>query len=258
MKFQGSASDLEAIIQGMGHTIKSSTDTRIMHQIKTTDGIILNLYKTGTLQFQGNPNQRKRFEADFNHYNDTGESFQATAPQPQDGKTDTKNAPSSFQKEKCKEVFVVYGHDGISKEQLELVLYKLGLKPFVLANNGGQGLTIIEALESKIGKNSQKVSFGIVLMTPDDKGYAISAGENRIQYRARQNVILEMGMLISSIGRKNMALLVKGDLEKPSDTDGILHIPFNNHVKETVPKLTNRLTDSGFTLTPDQITRASS
>ena len=31
-------------------------------------------------------------------------------------------------------IFVVHGHDSIAREQLELVLHKLGLQPFVLQN----------------------------------------------------------------------------------------------------------------------------
>ena len=140
---------------------------------------------------------------------------------------------------------------------MELVLHKLGLDPYVLANTGGHGLTIIEALEAKIGKNSS-TAFGIMLMTPDDMGYALSKGQDAVLPRARQNVVLEMGMLVSSIGRRNMAILVKGHLEKPSDADGILYIAFNHHVKEAVPRLANRLKESGFILGPDKITHASS
>lgn len=156
-----------------------------------------------------------------------------------------------------KQVFIVHGHDDSAREQLELVLHKLGLDPYILANTGGHGLTIVEALEAKIGKNCS-TAFGIVLMTPDDMGYALSKGQDSVQPRARQNVVLEMGMLISSIGRRNMAILVKGHLEKPSDADGILYIAFNNHIKETVPRLANRLKESGFILSPDKITHASS
>ena len=77
-------------------------------------------------------------------------------------------------------MFIVHGHDDRSREQLGLILLKLGLGTFVLANTGGQGLTFIEALESKIGKNTKATSFGIVLMTPDDMGYALSDGADAI------------------------------------------------------------------------------
>src|SRR5438105_238343 len=80
-------------------------------------------------------------------------------------------APIAAAKPKSK-VFVVHGHDTVAREQLELVLHKLGLDPYVLANTAGGGLTIIEALESHIGGNSGAAKFGIVLMTPDDVGFS--------------------------------------------------------------------------------------
>ena len=102
-------------------------------------------------------------------------------------------------------VFVVHGHDSQSREQLELILHKLGLDPFVLQNTDGGGLTIIESLEKMIGKNAAS-SFGIVLFTPDDVGYAKKDGETEAKPRARQNVILEMGMLLASLTRDRVAI----------------------------------------------------
>lgn len=128
----------------------------------------------------------------------------------------------------------------------------------MLANTGGGGLTIIEALETEIGPKQNQARFGIVLMTPDDVGYVKVEGASSSQPRARQNVVLEMGMLISAVGRSNVAILKKGHLEVPSDAQGILYIPFNDRVKETVPKLADRLRAAGFVLNPESITKASS
>ena len=89
-------------------------------------------------------------------------------------------------------------------------------------------------------------------------GYIKNDAPENAQPRARQNVILEMGMLISAIGRGNVAILKKGHLEIPSDANGILYIPFNDHIKETVPKLTDRLRAAGFVFNPATITNASS
>lgn len=252
MKFEGSIEDLQTVVAGMGRNILSCTDKGNMHQIKTKEGETLNLFPNGTLQPQGNPTVKQQFQEDFNHYSGVEKASAAPVIPAQP----TEGAPVAAVVTP-KQVFIVHGHDHISREQLELVLHKLGLDPYVLANTGGHGLTIIEALEAKIGKNAS-TSFGIVLMTPDDMGYALAKGQDSVQPRARQNVVLEMGMLISSIGRRNMAILVKGHLEKPSDADGILYISFNNHVKETVPRLANRLKESGFILSPDKITNASS
>ncbi|SDE52642.1 TIR domain-containing protein [Desulfuromonas thiophila] len=225
-----------------------------MHQIKTEEGETINLYRNGTLQIQASPALKSKFEEDYNQYSGST----SPAPSPAGTSTGQPALESMVAPATSKQVFVVHGHDETAREQLELVLHKLGIDHFVLQNSGGGGLTIIESLEAKIGQNSTATSFGIVLMTPDDMGYAQSHGPDSIQPRARQNVVLEMGMLISSIGRRNMAILVKGHIEKPSDADGILYIPFNNHVKETVPRLANRLKESGFVLNPDKVAHASS
>jgi predicted nucleotide-binding protein len=95
-------------------------------------------------------------------------------------------------------------------------------------------------------------------MTPDDVGYSKGDGPDKAEPRARQNVVLEMGMLISALGRANIAILKKGHLEVPSDANGILYIPYNDHMKETVPRLADRLRSAGFILTPENITKASS
>ncbi len=136
------------------------------------------------------------------------------------------------------------------------MLHKLGLDPFVLANTGGGGLTIIEALEKEIAGSPDAARFGIVLMTPDNIGYAKKDGESKAEPRARQNVVLEMGMLISALSRPNVAILKKGHLEVPTDANGILYIGFDEHVKETVPRLAERLNHSGFQIDPQAMSRA--
>lgn len=62
-------------------------------------------------------------------------------------------------------VFLVHGHDREARDQLELVLHRLQLQPFVLQNTSGGGMTIIEALEREILAD-EGPQFGIVLMTP--------------------------------------------------------------------------------------------
>lgn len=154
------------------------------------------------------------------------------------------------------QIFVVHGRDHTSRDQLELVLRRLGLEPFVLQITGGGGDTLIEALEKMIGK-SAKSAFGIVLLTPDDLGYLKNEEKPEdAKPRARQNVIMEMGMLLASLTRKRCAILQKGFVEIPSNMGGVITIPFNDHVKEAVPKLVQRLQEVGFKLDPSAIGRA--
>jgi len=152
-------------------------------------------------------------------------------------------------------IFVVHGRDHDSRDQLDLILRKLGLLPFILQVTGGGGDTLIEALERMIGKTALS-AFGIVLVTPDDMGYLKTEKPEEAKPRARQNVIMEMGMLLSSLTRKRCAILTKGFVEMPSNMGGVITIPFNDHVKEAVPKLVQRLQEVGFKLDPGAIGQA--
>ncbi|MCR9278667.1 MAG: nucleotide-binding protein [Pseudomonadaceae bacterium] len=254
MKHEGTLDDLETIIRGCGFSVSNVRDQEHGHQIRTAEGPVVNWYtSTRTVNIQGKKAAKEQLIRAWNEY--TGSSSQESSAEP--ATPADPEAPSNPVAAN-KKVFVVHGHDTTAREQLELVLHKLDLDPFVLANTGGGGLTIIEALESEIGPSSNQARFGIVLMTPDDMGYAKSEGPDNTQPRARQNVVLEMGMLISAVGRGNVAILRKGHVEGPSDAQGILYIPFNDHVKETVPKLADRLRSAGFVLNPANITNASS
>jgi predicted nucleotide-binding protein len=64
---------------------------------------------------------------------------------------------------------------------------------------------------------------------------------------------MEMGMLLASLTRKRCAILTKGYVELPSNMGGVITIPFNEHVREAVPKLVQRLQETGFKLDPSAI-----
>lgn len=249
-KFSGTEEDFRLLIDNLNQ--KGSWETFPTGiRYRTEDGGVINWYtSTKTVQLQGNAQEKERLAkllADK-------DSNPARTPSP-DSRTVSATKPTTAKG--GGKIFIVHGHDSTSKEQLELILHKLGLQHFVLANSGGGGLTIIEALEKEIGPDGNS-KFGIVLLTPDDFGYSKLEGAEKAQPRARQNVVLEMGMLISAVGRRNTVILKKGHLEVPSDASGILYLGFNEHVKETVPRLVDRLKSSGFEINPDRITNAAS
>ena len=152
-------------------------------------------------------------------------------------------------------IFIVHGHDTDSRDQLELALRRMGLEPLILMNTTGGGKTIIEALEGHIGKNHQS-DFGIVLITPDDIGGQRDGFPQNAEPRARQNVILELGMLFSSLTRSRMALLVKGHVELPSDIQGVIQLRYNDHIRDIVPRLAERLKECGIEVTAEGIAAA--
>ena len=71
------------------------------------------------------------------------------------------------------------------------------------------------------------VGFAVVLLTPDDIGkLKDDAGDFRP--RARQNVIFEFGYFVAKLDRKHVSALVKGEVERPSDYDGVVYIPLDD------------------------------
>jgi predicted nucleotide-binding protein len=115
-------------------------------------------------------------------------------------------------------VFVVHGHDIAARLEVVQMLAQLGLQSLVLKDLENEGLTIIEKFE----KHSN-VQYAIVLMTPDDVAYgeqAVHAGRPR----ARQNVIFEFGYFVAKLGRENVCVLAKGDVEVLSDYGGVQNV----------------------------------
>ena len=120
------------------------------------------------------------------------------------------------------EVFVVHGRDDGAKEAAARFLGQLDLKPIVLHEQPNQGRTIIEKFE-----DYGQVGFAVALLTPDDECIAQDGG-GKSRYRARQNVILELGYFIGKLGRDRTCALILGDVEIPSDYDGVLYIKMDD------------------------------
>ena len=129
------------------------------------------------------------------------------------------NKVSSLKVDKPK-VFIVHGQDNELKESVARFIEKSGLEAIVLHEQPNAGKTIIEKFE-----NAADVGFAIVLLTPDDEGGLV--GEEK-HSRARQNVVFELGYFIGRLKRSNVAALVKGNVEIPSDITGFAYIGVDN------------------------------
>lgn len=111
----------------------------------------------------------------------------------------------------------------------------------ILHEQPNQGQTIIEKFEDHAGK----VGCAIVLLTPDDKGSTKDSDDWKS--RARQNVIFELGFFFAKLGRGKVICLHKGDVELPSDINGIIYIRFDNDLKKEVySELRKELKAMGF------------
>jgi predicted nucleotide-binding protein len=141
-------------------------------------------------------------------------------------------------------VFVVYGHDAAARTQLEAMLRRWNLEPLMLDQLPSEGRTLIEKLEKY---TRDDVGFGIVLATPDDEGYSRNREADR-KFRVRQNVVLELGLLLSKLGRERVVVLLKRqeNMEKPSDIDGLIYIPFVDDVEDGKVNLAKEMQQQGI------------
>jgi hypothetical protein len=134
-------------------------------------------------------------------------------------------------------VFVVHGRDKTPALELaRFVEKRYPIEAILLEEQAHGGRTLIEKLE-----DHSDVSFAFVTLTPDDVGAL--KGEP-LHERGRQNVIFEWGQFIGKIGRKNVCLLIKGDVEIPSDLRGIGEYRFNRNIKECFIDVENELREA--------------
>lgn len=119
---------------------------------------------------------------------------------------------NTVEKVKGNTVFIIHGHDNGLKTEVQLLLTRAGVNNLVLHEQPDKGRTIIDKL---VGESSNS-NYAIALLSPDDK---LADGSTR----ARQNVILEIGYFIGRLGKERVRLLKKGDMEIPSDLQGILY-----------------------------------
>lgn len=142
-------------------------------------------------------------------------------------------------------VFLVHGHDEGTKHSVARFLEKLGVEPVILQEQINKGMTIIE----KFQEFAKRAGFAVVLMTPDDHGYPVTKEELK-RHRARQNVILELGYFTALLGREKTMVLVKGDIELPSDVIGVTYERIDDGEGWKM-KLARELKEAGFKISLD-------
>lgn len=140
-------------------------------------------------------------------------------------------------------VFVVYGHEEGIRTELEAMLRRWDLEPLILDQLPSEGQTIIEKLE----KFGDKAKFAVVLATPDDEGHKAKHPDEKA-YRARQNVVMELGMMLAKLGRPNVAILTPSSItmERPSDIQGLLYIPYKDSLNEAALTLAKEINARGI------------
>jgi len=161
-------------------------------------------------------------------------------------------------------VFIVHGRDTEPVKELKAMLSEFGLNPIVLHELPSGSMTIIEKLE----KYSKDVGFAFAVLTPDDVGFELNRFQSllrtatfehdqkrwfleetithELKPRTRQNVLLEFGFFMGKLNRSKVCCLYKGNVDLPSDMQGIVYIHFNNSVNEVRGKIIKELKAAGY------------
>jgi predicted nucleotide-binding protein len=226
LRFKGTEEDFERKIKTSFDIAEIKRGTGQVRAELEDSSIILWAPSTGKVWAQGPDPQKKTTEGKLE------EIFAVT-----EGSANRKTS---------NKVFVVYGHDESARRDLDGLLRRWQLEPVILDQLPSEGQTIIEKLERYC--LDEEVKYAIVLATPDDEGHRVNHPDEKV-YRARQNVVLELGMMLAKLGRKKVAVLIKGQerMERPSDIQGLIYIPFKDNLqKEVQVNLAKEMNAQGF------------
>lgn len=133
----------------------------------------------------------------------------------------------------CK-VFIIHGHNEAKRRELkEMLRDDLNLEPIVVVDEPDEGSTLIEKFE----RYATDCAYAIALITPDD---LVDKGDG-VYLQARPNVLLELGWLMSHLGRNKVMLLVQGESQLPSDLSGIVVKRFDKNISERFREIKQEL-----------------
>lgn len=139
-----------------------------------------------------------------------------------------KNYFDTQRKRLLNNVFVVYGHDEAMRANVTKYIRRIGINSLDLMEYSPGGIkTIFDALNSC----ASSVECAIILLSADDM---VFNDRHEFQaYRARQNVIFEMGFFAGVLGRDKVIVLYQPDerFEFPSDILGIYYTAYRDDNK---------------------------
>lgn len=159
-------------------------------------------------------------------------------------------------KDLSQEIFIVHGHNEEMKQTVARIVSKLGLKPIILHEQPNGGKTIIEKFEC----NAESINFAIILLSADDLAAAVRVLNDvkdeelrqRLEKRARQNVVFEMGYFAGKLGRANVFFLLQDGVAKPGDLDGIVYTAYDSaHAWRF--ELVKELKNAGYNVSADLV-----
>jgi predicted nucleotide-binding protein len=121
---------------------------------------------------------------------------------------------------KSAKIFLVHGRDEAAKHAVARFLEtRVGLDVVILSERPNKGRSIL----TKFREEGDGAAFAVILELRPPGSAAPAA-----TMRPRQNVIFEMGFFIGQFGVDRVCALVPPGVERPSDYDGIVYVPYDD------------------------------
>jgi len=123
-------------------------------------------------------------------------------------------------------IIVVSGTDEEMNQAINGALTKLSLIPLALCEEPSQGKKIVE----NFIRDYSDVAFAVVLLSPDDFGYAKNEAVTKRKLRPDLDVIFELGFLLGKLGKGNVLVFFRefANFEIPTDFEGIKFTAFDD------------------------------
>jgi predicted nucleotide-binding protein len=158
--------------------------------------------------------------------------------------------PTQMQTDK---VFVVYGHDHEMQETVARLLERQGLEAVLLHEQANEGRVLIQKVE-----DHSTAGFAIVLLSPDDESRPMKREKGvkeKPRPRARQNVVLELGLCIGKLTRKRVFILYRPgpNFEFPSDMEGMMRSEYHSPKGNWRNDLIKEMKACGYKVTTEKL-----
>jgi predicted nucleotide-binding protein len=137
-------------------------------------------------------------------------------------------------------VLLIHGHATDRNKLVRWLKSEKLAAPVIMGQEFTAGQTVPEKFEDL----ANEADAAIAIATPDDLASAVSDPKDP-QFRARQNVWVEVGWFWGKLGLSRILLLVRGKVEIPSDLLGIEYLKYEQSVLELKPKIHSFLLQVG-------------
>lgn len=142
-----------------------------------------------------------------------------------------------------KKIFIVHGQDHKLRDKITKIVESLDMIPYVLEKDTKAGSTIII---QEIFKNLND-SLGVIIIAKADEAKIEwkNLDTPKLTFKARDNVLIEIGICFSLLKPENIIFLWDTKLDTPSDLNGIRYISTQDKkLKKTIVERLKNMRDN--------------